>query len=167
MERSDKREDLTESFGLWLGPQEAKAAAEEVRAAERVLESYPAPPPADKTLDRIQVDMQRESLRRHRMGHILRGVASIAAVLVVIGLVRHGLEGTNSRLGLTSWIPAALWETDDIASDDMKLAYFNSEVDRLDAQIQAIESGDSDTGAGALNEVETELFQIDSDFWKG
>jgi hypothetical protein len=167
MKKKDNREDLTELFGLCLSPREAKTACEEVRAAERILESYPAPLPADETLNQVQLEMRRESLRRHRAGHFLRGVASVAAAIVIVGIAQHGLQGTKRPFGVASLIPAALWETNDMVSDDARLAYFDSEVDRLEVQVQAIESSDSDTGAGALNEVETELFQIDSDFWKG
>jgi hypothetical protein len=163
------REDLTELFGLLLERQEAQAAAQEVRVAEQMLESYPAPLPTTRTLDRIRLQMQMRSLHRHRVSRLIQSAAAVAAViLIVAGLSRYNLRRTNNAIGFASLIPAALWESDDIASDDVKLAYFNSEVDHLEAQVQAIENGDTDTsGAGTLNEVEMELFQIDTDFWKG
>jgi hypothetical protein len=162
------REDLTELFRLWLDPQEAQDAAREVRAAEEMIESNPAPLPATATLDRIKQQMRLRSIHRRR-NHFMEGVAAVAAaIMIVVGLSQYNLNRPSSAIGFASLIPDALWESDDIASDDVKLAYFNSEVDRLEAQVQAIEYGDADTsGAGTLNEVEMELFEIDTDFWKG
>lgn len=163
------REDLTELFGLWLDPQQARAAAEDVRAAERMIELHPAPLPAAGTLDQVRRQMRRRSLHRRRVAHFTQGVAAVAAViLIAVGPSWHNSQRPHRSAGLASLIPAALWETDDIASDDVKLAYFNTEVDRLEAQVEAIENGDADTSVNrALNDVEMELFQIDTDFWKG
>jgi hypothetical protein len=163
------REDLTEVFGLWLDRQQARSAAEEVRAAEQMLEAYPAPLPESKMLNQIKLQMQAKALHRRRMGHLIQGVAAVAAVImIVVGLSGHNFRRTSDRPGLASLIPAGLWESDDVAADDVKLAYLSSEVDRLEAQVQGIENSDTDTGGtGALNEVEMELFQIDTDFWKG
>jgi hypothetical protein len=161
------REDLTELFRLWLDPQKARDAAQEVRSAEEMIESYPTPLPAAATLDRVKQQMRHRVIRRRR-SHFMEGVAAVAAaILIVAGLSQYGMPGSRSSVGL-AMLPAALWESNDIASDDVKLAYFNSEVDRLEAQVQAIESSDSDVSStGTLDDVELELFQIDTDFWKG
>ena len=162
------REDLTEVFGLWLDSQQAQVAAEDVRAAEQMLESYPAPLPADRTLDQIKLQMSIRSLQHRRIRRIVRGIAAAAVIMIVVGLSIYNHQRSTGRIGFASLIPAALWETDDITSDDVELAYFTSEVDHLEAQIQAVENGDADTnGSGVLNEMEMELLQIDTDFWKG
>jgi hypothetical protein len=64
-------------------------------------------------------------------------------------------------------IPTAIWESDDIASDDFDIAYFASEIQHIEAQVRALEADDGEsTGAGALDEVEMELMRINSEFWK-
>ncbi len=162
------REDLTALFRLWLDSQEAQDAIREVRTAEELIESHPAPQPSPATLERIGLQMRLRAAHRRR-NHFLEGIAAVAAaVLITVGLSQFSLQRSSSTIGFASLLPTALWESDDIASDDVKLAYFNSEVDRLEAQVQAIEHGDSDAGsAGTLDDVELELFQIDTDFWKG
>jgi hypothetical protein len=162
------REDLTELFRLWLDPKEAQAAAEDVRGGEEMLKANPAPLPAPRMLEHIRLQMRSRSLHRRRMRHFLESVAAVAAIIAIAaGLSWHNLQRTDSGIGVVAMIPPALWDTDDITSDDVKLAYLNSEVDHLEAQVQAVEDDDSDTGSGALNDVEVELLQIDTDFWKG
>ncbi len=163
------REDLTELFELWLDRPQAQAAAEEVRSAEQMMESHPAPLPAEGTLDEIRRQMQVAAQRRRQRRYLTEGVTAVAAaILVVAGLSHYSLQKPRNAIGLASRLPAALWETDDVASDDTKLAYFNSEVDRLQAQVDAIETGEADTSVnGTLGDVEMELFQIDMVSWKG
>jgi hypothetical protein len=158
------REDLTELFQLLLGPREAQDAARDVRVAEEMIEAHPSPLPAPAVLDRIKQQTRLRSVRRRRT-HFMEGAGAVAAaIMIVVGLSQFGPSRTRGFASL----PTALWESNDIASDDLKLAYFNSEVDRLEAQIQAIENGESEsTGVSTLDDLELELFQIDTDFWKG
>jgi hypothetical protein len=163
------REDLTDLFGLWLNPQEARRAADEVRAAEQTMKPYPAPVPDGETLNRIGQRMQAAYAHRLRIGHFVRTAAAVAAVILVVAtLSRYGLQKSHRYVGLASLIPAALWDSDDLATDDVRLAYLNTEVDHLEAQVRAIEDGEADTNVSrTLSEVEMELFQADTDFWKG
>jgi hypothetical protein len=48
------------------------------------------------------------------------------------------------------------------------LAYFSSEIGQIEAQMQALDAGESEIGAGTLvDEFENELMAIQADFWKG
>jgi hypothetical protein len=158
------REDLTELFRLSLNPQEAQDAVKDVEVADEMIEAHPAPLPVPAVLDRIKQQVRLRSIHRRRT-HFMEGAAAVAAaIMIVVGLSQFGPSRTRGFASL----PAALWESNDIASDDLKLAYLNSEVDRLEAQIQAIDSGESEsTGVSTLDDLELELFQIDTDFWKG
>ena len=98
--------------------------------------------------------------------------ASLAAAAAVIVLALIGLLGPRSanrpHLSYAAIIPAAIWESDDLTADDLDLAYFSSEIRQIEAQMQALDAEDSDTGVGgALDEFETELMAIQTEFWKG
>jgi hypothetical protein len=158
------REDLTGLFRLWLNPQGARDAAKDVEVVDRMIEAHPAPLPAPALLDRIKKQVQVRSIHRRRT-HFMEGATAVAAaIMIVVGLSQFGPSRTRGFASL----PTALWESDDIASDDLKLTYLNSEVARLEAQVQAIDNSESEsTGVNTLDDLELELFQIDSDFWKG
>jgi hypothetical protein len=75
-----------------------------------------------------------------------------------------------SRPGVSfaSIIPAAVWESHDIAAEDLDLVYFTSEIRQIEAQMQAIEAGETEIrGSNALDELEMELIAIETEFWKG
>jgi hypothetical protein len=59
----------------------------------------------------------------------------------------------------------AIWESDDIAADDVDLARLIAEIDEIESEIMGLQPGEGgDEGAG---QIEMELIEIDSDFWKG
>jgi hypothetical protein len=164
------RENLTELFERWLDPSQARTAASEVQAVERMFTDYPAPLPRTQTLEQIRGAICARLSRRRRVALFAKGLATVAAaiVLTVVGLSRHTLDHPRGQVNSASLIPASLWESDDLSSDDAQLAYFTSEINTLEDQVQALRSGDFEGGgAGALDEVELELFQIDTEFWKG
>ncbi len=99
---------------------------------------------------------------------LYRYVALAAAVLLTALIGFFGRPAPRQpEVSFASLIPTAIWESDDLASDDMELAYFQSELERLETQMQAIEAGDGDLLATAsLDEVEMEMIRIDRQFWK-
>lgn len=162
------REDLTGLFEQWLDGSQARTAAEEIRAAEQLIDAYPSPLPSAQTLELVKQQMYVRRSRR-RVARMAQAVATVAAVVaIVIGLVTHVTQRPGGRIDFGFLLPATLWETNDIAVDDVELAYLTSEVKHLEAQVRAAEGSDSDaSGINALNEAEMELFQIDTEFWKG
>ncbi len=89
-----------------------------------------------------------------------------AIVLALIGFFGRPVREPSS-VSYASLIPSAIWESDDIASDDMELAYFRSELRQIETQMEALEAGDGDLVATAsLDDVEMELIRIDTEFWR-
>jgi hypothetical protein len=61
-----------------------------------------------------------------------------------------------------------IWESVDIAEDDPDLAYFVSEVDQIKDELWTIKWGENGTnGDDSLADLEIELLEINSYFWKG
>ena len=136
MENQD-RESLRELFGRFLEPGEAERAAEEVWQTEKLIERYPAPAPGVQMLADIKRRMNDAFTRRHRLTRVAHRILAAAAVIVVVALV--GLLGRRptspADVSYASLIPTAIWDSDDINSDDVELAYFTAEIDRIEAQI--------------------------------
>ncbi len=162
----DELRSLLERF---QDPSRADGAEREMRAAERFLDAYPAPQVAPETLDAIK---QRITIQlggsRGLSRPLYRYVGAVAAAiaLALIGFFGRPVREPSS-VNYASLIPAAIWESDDIASDDMELAYFRSELRQIETQMEALEAGDGDLVATAsLDDVEMELIRIDTEFWK-
>ena len=56
---------------------------------------------------------------------------------------------------------------DDVAADDVNLAFFTTEIEQIENEVIALES-DEDTSESdsTIAELEMELIVISSDFWK-
>jgi hypothetical protein len=98
-------------------------------------------------------------------------LAAAAAVIIVtiIALLGYGPAAPDSpNATYASIIPAAVWESDDVVADDVELVYFNSEIRRIEAEMRTLESGDVDVApTGSIEDIEMELMQIETEFWKG
>ncbi|OHB64333.1 MAG: hypothetical protein A2Y76_01970 [Planctomycetes bacterium RBG_13_60_9] len=64
-------------------------------------------------------------------------------------------------------MPAAIWESDNLAVDDLDIVYFTAEIRHIETQMQALESDEGEVGGGGPDELESELMAIETEFWKG
>jgi hypothetical protein len=164
------RENLADLLEHFFGASEAKVADDEIQAAERMLDTYPAPGPDAQIVTEIKAQIAaRLSARRRISRAIHRSIIAAAAVVVVaISALLGPFPASRTDMVHASIIPAAIWESDDIATDDLDLVYFNSEIRRIEAELQTLESGpNEDTDSSTLGELEIELIHIETEFWKG
>jgi len=163
------RENLNQLLRQFLDPTDAEAAARDIRTGERLLDLYPAPMPGPEIIARIKADMTAGLVRRHKVVSVFRRALAAAAVIAfaLIALLNRGpTDPTN--VFQANILPAAIWDSEDVASDDPDLAYFTGEVHRIEAQLQTLEAGDDDAaGNGSVDELETELRQIETELGKG
>jgi hypothetical protein len=125
--------------------------------------------PEARLLATIKTQMAVAAVRRHRIVRLVHGALAAAAAVIVLALI--GLLGPRSANGphmsYAAIIPATIWDSHDLTADDLDLAYFSSEIGQIEAQAQALDAGESESGSGALDEFEDELLTIQADFWKG
>jgi hypothetical protein len=162
------RDNLKLLFERFLDPAEAETGVEEVRAAERILDAYPAPTPDSETIASLKRQITAHLRRRRWLVRLHRSaaVAAVVAVVVLAGLFGRG-PTPPTRVSYASIIPAAIWESDDLAGEDLELAYFNAEIDQIEAQMRRLESGDEQVGTSdRVEELEMEFMQIETQFWK-
>ncbi len=164
------RENLTELLRRFMDAAAAETAERDIRVGEAILDAHPAPSPDDRVVASIKAQMAAAVHGKHRYVRVYQGSLATAAAIVVavlIGQLGRG-PGNGPPIAYASIIPAAVWESDDIACDDPDLVYFTSEIRQIEAQMQALEAGEGETtGSGMVEELEMELMRIDTEFWKG
>jgi len=163
------QDNLSDLFERFMPPSEAEQAVEEIRAGDEMLRHYPAPEPDDEMILGLKLQIvTRLSGRRRNVHRLYRLAASIAAIIVLALIALHN-QALHSDSGLShaALVPTFIWESDDISTDDVDLAYFNAEIEQIEAQVRALETGESqDDGVRAMDEVEMELVRINAAFWK-
>jgi len=170
---SQNQENLKELFERFVDAQQAEKYVEDVQKAEQILRQYPAPEPDDMLIANIkaEITMRLPAKRTHVFRRLIYEAAAVAAAIAILAAVsvrlfQKGFE--PERLVYTSLIPRAIWESDDITTDDMDLAFFTAEAEQIEEQVLALQFGENGgNGYSTLAELEMELLEINSDFWKG
>ena len=173
---NQNKENLEELFEKFLTAQESQQAAENIHKAEQILAECSAPEPDEQIITDIKTEIT-ESLthradRRNLFRKTVYRAAAIAAVVIVVAAISVKLfEKTGSypkKAVYTSRISKAIWESDDIEADDEELATLAAEIEQIQSEAIAIKLGENNSnGYIDLTELETELTEINGDFWKG
>ena len=166
-------ENLRELFERFVSTEEAESAVEDFIEAERILQEYPAPEP-DKELVAAMKSEIAEAIRlrkEHTFRRFAYKLAPVAAVFMILAVVGIRMLETGSgpeELVRGPWISARLWDSENIAADDMDLAVFTAEVDELEIEFTTLESGeDRGNGRSAVSELEMDFVEINTDIWEG
>jgi len=170
MYTKDHREDeLRELIERFIEPDEAQRCVDDIRHGEDVLREYPAPEPSVDLISAIKgqaaVQLQHKTYRKTTYR-----VAEVAAAVIFLALIWAGLLGERggSEVMAASIIPAAVWESDNVSTADMNLAILTAKIEQIEEEIITLESDESGkTSSTAMAELEMELAEINSDFWKG
>jgi len=168
-------ENLRELFEKLFDAEQAGRCVEDIQKAEQILRDNPAPEPDDMLIANIKAEiaMRLPAGRVHRFRRIIYEAVGVAAAILLVAavslqLVRKEAPGPGEVVYSASLIPTAIWESDDITTDDEDLAVFTTQIAQIEDEVLALQSGE-DTGNGdnTLAELEMELIEINSDFWKG
>jgi len=165
---------LNELFEKFFDDEQAKSFAEDIQKAEQILRGHPAPEPDDMLIANIKAEiaMRLPAERARHFRRMVYKLISIAAAIVILATISVQFlveDGKKPReVSYASLIPAAIWDSDDITADDENLAIFTAEIEEIEGEVLNLESGE-DTGNGnrTITELEMELIEINSDFWKG
>lgn len=165
-------ENLKELFEKFFDGGQVESCLDDFQKAERLFREHPAPEPDDMLIANIKAEIamrlpaRRAEIFRRRVWEAA-GVAAAIAVLALVSVQLSHEPGRQTE-NYASLIPTAIWESSNIAADDADLALFTTEIEQINDEVLALESGehaaDSDS---AIAELETELAEINSDFWKG
>jgi len=168
------QENLRELFEKFFDAEQAESCVEDIQKAEQIFREHPAPEPDDMLIANIKTEiaMRLQAARAHRFRRIIYEVVGAAAAILIVAAVSLQLfekapPGPGDR-NYASLIPTDIWESKNIAADDEELAAFTAQIEQIEDEMQALQSGE-DTGNGdsTIAELEMELIAINSDFWKG
>lgn len=163
-------ENLTELLRRFMDDSAAQAVQADIEAAERILETHPAPVPSPETLATIRALTLAAAARKRHRTQIFRGAVAVAAAVILTVLIGRQSPAPTAgpRVSFASILPTAIWESHDIAADDLTLVYFASEIRHIEAEIRALDSQETEIRrADALKELEMELVAIETEYWKG
>jgi hypothetical protein len=163
-------ENLRELLRRFMDESSARAAYEDIEAGERWLRALPSPAPDEQILVAIKRQMADTAQRRHRIVRLAQAALATAAAIIVLTLVSQPGPRSTTPPGMAyaALIPTAVWESDDLTTDDLDLAYYSSEIRQIEAQVHALEAGDSEIVDGDTpEEIEIELLALQGEFWKG
>jgi hypothetical protein len=171
---SDRNEDnLKELFSRFLNSEQAAKAIEDIQRAEQILREHPAPEPDDMLIANIKAEIALNLLPRkahvfERMVYKIAAVAAAILIITAIGLNLFERDKDSKKLVYASIIPRAVWESDDIAADDDRLANLIVEFEQIEEEVSSLQLGENGGKSNrAIEELEMELIEINSDFWKG
>lgn len=169
-------ENLKKLFEKFVGGDEAERNVEDIRRAEQILRENPPPQPSDELINEIKSGIALELLRKQtttvfsfrRTAYKLAAIAAVVIILSAIGVKFLEKGGESGKIMYASIIPTSVWESDDIAADDADLAVLNAEIEQIEGEMLSLESGgNGENGQRVITELEMELIEIESDFWKG
>ena len=167
-------ENLKELFERFHNAEEADKAVEDVQKAEQIFREHSAPVPDSMLIADIKAKVT-ETVSHRRTSNFKWAVyktAGVAAVFIILAVISVKLfekgDGEPEKLITASIASDMIWESDNIASDDVDLATLFAEVEQIERDLLAVQLGENNgNGNRKLVELELELIEINSDFWKG
>jgi hypothetical protein len=170
------RENLKELLARFFDAEQIEDWTEDYRQTERMLRDNPAPRPDDTLTAGIKAETTA-LLRSRRARHVKRlllEAVGVAAAIVIVASVSVKLFNRKSDIQprssvyTSSLLPTAIWESDNIATDDTDLVVYTAEIEQIEHEVTTLESGEvPGENESTLTELETEYAEINSDFWQG
>ena len=95
-------------------------------------------------------------------------VAAAAVIVAGVWIGRNGRPPTDGSQGYTATIiPAELWDSDNVSADDLGLASFTAEVERIENELKSLVTGETPDSGSDIEDLEMEFREIEGEFWKG
>jgi hypothetical protein len=165
-------ENLGALLEKFVGPEEARSCAEDIVKGEQILRRHPAPRPSPDLIAGIEAEVSAALTRRGKQYHPRRMFyrATVAAALLILALagIRMFQGNSDIQVGPFAAIPAALWDSKNLAVDDADMAILHNQLEQIENELLVVRLGEDMAGGySETADIEAELVDIDSDFWKG
>ncbi len=164
-------ENLAKLIEKLFDAEQAESCLEDIQKGEQILRDNPAPEPDSLLIANIKAEIglrlpAGRAAPSRKMAYRL--AAAAAAIIVMAGVSARFFNSKvePGRFQAASLIPTAMWESDNVAADDADLAIFTAEIEQIREEVMTLEA-DEEIGESAVTELEMELIEISSDFWKG
>ena len=166
-------ENLTELVTRFYDEPEIAQVVDEIAAGDELLGRCRAPEPDSGLIAAIKGQINaRLMLRERRIFHPIIQRVAVAACLMIIALIGMKLLTPTQPVAPGPAMAALnrIWadDSDPLSEGDMQFALLTAEVDEIDDSILRVRMDEwgSDSEA-AVSELEMEIADINTDFWKG
>jgi len=163
-------ENIEELFSRFLESKQASEAADDIRKGEQLLRDNPAPEPDYILIENIKRTMAQKSIRQTRAAGlhklVYRAVAVAAAIIIVL-VISQKISDNNIEVPAQMFAVETEWERN-VASVDATISLLSDEIEQAQNALLGISSMTGSFNAiNSADELETDLIEISSDFWKG
>ena len=171
-----KNENLKKLLDKFFTSEHARELTENINSADQLLADTPAPIPDAELIAKIKAKTAQNLHQRQTVKTFKRALykaASIAALFFILASITVKLfEKPNSkpqqRVITASIIPSAIWDSVSLLEDDEDLAILNAEIDEMEGALISLQLNETTNNeTDPVTELEIELIEINSDFWKG
>jgi len=166
----ETKENLMNLFEKFLNSEQAEQSVEDIQKGERILRKSAAPEPDDELIANIKSGIAASLLRKkeNAFREIVYKTAAIAAGFIILAVISVKLfEVQPEKTVSSSIIPKAVWESECLADDDADSATLVADIEQIESDLLTLQSNENGGNGEAVTELEMELTEINSDFWKG
>jgi len=169
-------DNLNQLLGTFMDSDSAGKAAEDFRQADLIFEKYESAEPGSKLLANIKADITQEL--KHRKSTIVKTAilrfAAAAAVFLIAASVWFMNQNNQQQNPAVAQVTdsastVSIWDSEDVTTNDAQYETFQREIEQIESEMVAIkyESESAITGEFELTEIESDLIEIQSEFWEG
>ena len=166
--KNENNENLNELLGKFFDPEDVEQGLEDFARAEELFEANPVPMPDAKLVADIKANVGAALAAKKTFRRAVYKVMSVAAAIFITAIISVVLFETKADHYAASIMPAMIWESDDLGVDDAEMVTLSAEIEELESEAMALQLAENGVnGYDAAMELEMELIEIESDFWKG
>ena len=167
---TQKNENFDELLKQFFDGETAKKVCEDITKGEQFLRDYPAPVPDEEAMIVLKAEVAKVAAanRARALRQTYYRVAVFAAAVIVIAFVSVSLLKNKPVKPVPVATTANTSEDDGLFNSDTEFETLSAEVEQVRNEIAALqwevvnENWDSE-----ITELEANLIEVDSDFWKG
>lgn len=167
---NENQENLEQLLKEFFTPEQAGQVAEDIRAGQEIFNNHPAPKPQAVVVKNIKEAIAGKLSHKKNaiFGHAFYYKVAVAAVLIFAATISLlFIKPEDSVHNGIALIPAAVWDGDEISADDKDLATLVAEVQQIEDEFASLRTDEYDDSYFEVEDLQSELIEIDSDFWKG
>ena len=158
---TENNENLNELFSAFLDANSTEQAAGDIRAGDELLTGHSVPDPDSDVVANFKSDI-RSQLSRRRVRKIV--LQRTAAAIVIIASVSAVFISKTYGPAQPAVATASIWQD----QTDEQVALLTEQIGDIETEMSIIRLGADGSGDSFdLAEIETEIDDINGNFWKG
>jgi hypothetical protein len=166
----NKKENIDNLLSRFYPTEQAEQIKNDLTETDRLFEKFPAPQVSQKVIDEIKLKIIRKQTRLVFSTVLVKTAAVAAIVIIGAVLLLQNITPQKPTGHTQNGYEAALWQTDSNGTDP-SIASLEKEIELLKGEIVAIrlneDNGTNEQLADSINNVDTEITEIENYFWKG